>query len=133
MSDIPHILIAEDDADDRLMIGEVLDEIPRLVSYAFVCDGEELLVVLSHGASPSLILLDLNMPKIDGRQALQLIRSKPEFNHIPVIVFTTSVNQDDRARCLGLGANDYIAKPASYADMRRIVNALHRTWLSGSY
>lgn len=130
MNKEPHILIAEDDADDRLMIMEVLDESPETIRYTFASDGEALLDLLKPGPLPSLILLDLNMPKIDGRQALRIIRSEPGLQAVPVVVFTTSVNSDDRERCMVLGANDYIAKPSSYPEMRLIVRNLYHNWLN---
>lgn len=124
-----YIIIAEDDADDRLMIQEVLDESTLNINYKFAPDGEALINLLRNVPPPSLILLDLNMPKIDGRQALQMIKAERELQQIPIVIFTTSINQDDKDRCLKLGADDYIAKPSNYTDMRTIVSTLHARWL----
>lgn len=132
MSTDPFIIIAEDDADDRLMIQELLDESTAKIKYQFARDGEVLINLLKNDPLPSLILLDLNMPKIDGRQALQIIKSEQALKEIPVVILTTSINQDDKDRCIKLGAADYIAKPSNYGDMREIILRLNEKWLHAS-
>src|SRR5574339_1031418 len=99
----PTILMADDDLDDRLMMKEALDENNFSHSLHFVEDGAELLDYLHRRGkfvnegvlTPSLILLDLNMPKVDGREALSHIKSNVNFKHIPVIVLTTSHAEED--------------------------------------
>src|SRR5262245_29600376 len=95
------ILIAEDDADDRVLTKEAFDESRLLNEVHFVEDGEELLNYLERKSPyadaprPNLILLDLNMPKKDGREALKEIKSNPELRRIPVVVMTTSKAEED--------------------------------------
>ncbi|MES2689626.1 MAG: response regulator [Bacteroidota bacterium] len=132
MSKDPFIIIAEDDADDRLMIQEVLDESAVKINYQFARDGEILINLLKNNTIPSLILLDLNMPKIDGRQALQMIKAESSLQQIPIVILTTSINQDDKDRCFKLGADDYIAKPSNYNDMRIIISRLREKWLKNN-
>lgn len=130
MSKYPFIIIADDDADDRFMIQEILDESTEKINYQFARDGEILIGLLKGNTIPSLILLDLNMPKIDGRQALQIIKSERTLQQIPVVILTTSINQDDKDRCFELGAADYIAKPSNYTEMRGIIRRLREKWLT---
>ncbi len=128
------ILIAEDDPDDQLMLQDAFEESCRHCQLRFVCDGVELLdclTVISQNADtrlPDLLLLDLNMPLKDGRQALLEIRANPAFNTLPVVIMTTSNNDDDRNDCLAGGANDYLVKPASYRALLNTVRSLQTYW-----
>ena len=108
------ILVADDDADDRMMIEEALRENRLANDLHFVSDGEDLLDYLHHrgkfsdpvkNPKPGLILLDLNMPKKDGREALREIKSDPLLRGIPVIVLTTSKAEEDVYRTYDLGVN----------------------------
>src|SRR3989344_7405510 len=90
------ILIADDDPEDRQLIKEALEESHLLNEVHFVCDGEELMAYLTgHKPRPGLILLDLNMPKKDGREALREIKNNPDLKRIPVVVLTTSKAEED--------------------------------------
>jgi CheY-like chemotaxis protein len=132
------ILIAEDDPDDRLMAEEAFLECRVGVPLRFVSDGEELLDYLRRRGRyadaeehrpPALILLDLNMPRKDGRETLQEIKSDPELRHIPVVVLTTSSDEEDVLRSYRDGGNSFITKPASFNGMLDMVRSLEKYWL----
>jgi CheY-like chemotaxis protein len=131
------VLIAEDDPDDRLIIREALEEIGFSFEHHFVNDGDELMNVLLSGLEsgpdrtshlPVLILLDLNLPKKDGREALREIKSHPVLKKIPVVILTTSKNQEDVIYSYDSGANSYIVKPKSFDTMTSIMQTLKKYW-----
>ncbi|HIE05334.1 MAG TPA: response regulator [bacterium (Candidatus Stahlbacteria)] len=129
--------MAEDDEDDRQMAKEALQE-SRLANHLrFVFDGEELMDYLYHrgryadpasSPRPGLILLDLNMPRKDGREALREIKSDPELRRIPVVVLTTSDAEEDIIRSYDLGVNSFIKKPVTFSGMVEIMKALGNYW-----
>lgn len=131
------ILVAEDDPDDREMLCEAFAHTPAAVELRFVDDGLSLLHQLAQrpdgpsteAALPSLILLDLNMPGLDGREALRRLRADPRWRRIPVVVFTTSASQDDVDQVYALGGNSYITKPARMDDLVQLVRTLEHYWL----
>ena len=133
---ILNILMADDDADDRMMMKEALEENNFSHSLNFVQDGEELLDYLHKRGKfvdekvlrPSLILLDLNMPKIDGREALSHIKSHSIFKRIPVIVLTTSRAEEDIVRTYDLGVNSFICKPVHYKDLVLVAREIGNYW-----
>ena len=131
------ILMADDDADDRLLVQDALLECHLADYVRFVSDGEELMDYLlrqgkfSDPASapvPGLILLDLNMPRKDGREALLEIRSHAELRRIPVVVFTTSRADMDIGKIYDLGANSFVSKPVAFDALVKIMNALAHYW-----
>lgn len=131
------ILMADDDEDDRLMTKEALDEARLGNNLRFVEDGEELMDYLYHRGkftesanSPrsGLILLDLNMPKKDGREALKKIKSDPDLRMIPVVVLTTSDAEEDIYRTYNLGVNSFIKKSVSFEALVEIIKALTKYW-----
>jgi len=128
------ILIAEDDPDDQLMLQDAFREVCPQCELHFVGDGVALLDYLATGHAtgqqqlPGLLLLDLNMPLKDGRQALQDVRADPMFDGLPIVVLTTSNCEDDRRACLSAGADDYRVKPASYTELLNIVTSLQPYW-----
>jgi len=131
------VLVAEDDEDDRLMLEEAWRENHMANRLAFVRDGEELMDYLSgRGAFagphapplPGLILLDLNMPRKDGREALREIKASPSLRHIPVVVLTTSKLEEDVVRSYDLGVNSFITKPVSFEALVAVVRDLGRYW-----
>jgi CheY-like chemotaxis protein len=131
------ILMADDDADDRLMMKEAMNENRLKNDLRFVEDGEELMDYLLRRGSyespessprPGLILLDLNMPKKDGREALQEIKSHTDLRSIPVIVLTTSKAEEDVYRTYNLGVNSFVSKPVTFASLVDIVRELGRYW-----
>jgi CheY-like chemotaxis protein len=132
------VLVAEDDPDDRLFIKEAFRESGFLPDLRFVEDGEELMDYLRREGEyslpetsprPGLILLDLNLPKKDGREALAEIKADPDLRRFPVVVVTTSKVKEDILRCYDAGANSYITKPVRIADLLDAIKALGKYWL----
>lgn len=133
------ILVADDDADDRLMISEALDECRLANEVRFVEDGVELLAYLRRQGKyadtttsprPGLILLDLNMPKMDGREALREIKADPSLRRIPVVVMTTSKAEEDIYRTYDLGVSSYVAKPVSFEALVEVMKTIGRYWFN---
>jgi CheY-like chemotaxis protein len=133
------VLMADDDEDDRLMTKEALDETPLGSNLQFVEDGEELLDYLfqrnkysdpEKAPRPDLILLDLNMPKKDGREALKEIKESPELRNIPVVVLTTSKAEEDIYRTYELGVNSFISKPVTFEGMVETMKTLSLYWFN---
>ncbi|RFM28625.1 response regulator [Deminuibacter soli] len=130
------ILIAEDDADDRFLIQTAFEEKGFNDRIEFVENGVELLSFLQNIAVtakeeqnfPGFILLDLNMPKKDGREVLKEIKQHPLYKKIPVIVFTTTRNELEIKRCYELGANTYIVKPISFEALLKVVDDIRSYW-----
>ncbi len=131
------ILMADDDEDDRLMTKEAFKEARLANDLRFVVDGEELLDYLHHRGKysghddaprPGLILLDLNMPRKDGREALREIKSDPNLRRIPIVVLTTSKAEEDIYRSYDLGVNSFITKPVSFEGLVYVVTALAKYW-----
>ncbi|MBL9084389.1 MAG: response regulator [Planctomycetales bacterium] len=132
------ILMADDDADDRLMTREAFEASRLANDLKFVENGVELLDYLyrrgkySDPASsprPSIILLDLNMPKKDGREALEEIKKDPNLRGIRVIILTTSKAEEDIYRTYDLGAASYITKPVTFESLVDIIRTLGKYWL----
>jgi len=127
----PFILIAEDDVDDRMLLQTAFDEGNIDVKIEFVGNGSELLDFLEENTRyPHIILLDLNMPKKDGRETLRELKQHAIFKKIPVIVFTTTKNENEIARCYELGANTYVVKPDSFESLRKIAANLAEYWFN---
>jgi CheY-like chemotaxis protein len=131
------ILLAEDDEDDYLLIAEALEESRLANKVHWVKDGEELLDYLyrrgnyaepGESPRPGIILLDLNMPRKDGREALKEIKSDPGLRKIPVIVLTTSKAEEDILRSYDLGVNSFIRKPVQFEAFVEIVKVLGKYW-----
>jgi CheY-like chemotaxis protein len=129
--------MADDDAEDRLMTAEALVESRMGNPIEFVENGEDLLDYLrkqgryaepAHAPRPGLILLDLNMPRKDGREALAEMKADPDLRQIPVVVLTTSHSADDLHNVYGLGANSYIAKPVTFQGLVEAVKRLGEYW-----
>lgn len=132
------ILIADDDADDRVMIEDAFRDSGLCNPLRFAADGEELMDYLHRRGQfadataypmPGLILLDLNMPLKDGREALREIKSDPTLRQTPVVVLTTSRAPEDIARSYQNGANAFITKPGGYLALLEMVQNLSRYWL----
>ncbi|MGJ6126925.1 response regulator [Mycolicibacterium sp. Y3] len=123
------ILLVEDDAGDELITREAFEH-NKIKNNLYVArDGEEGLDFLyrrgpyADAPTPDLILLDLNLPKYDGRQVLEQIKSDPELRHIPVVVLTTSAAEEDILRSYKLHANAYVTKPV---DLDQFLNAVRQ-------
>jgi two-component system, response regulator len=132
------ILMADDDADDRQMTQEAFTESHLANDLRFVEDGEELLDYLKRRGKyvdpvssprPGLILLDLNMPRKDGREALREIKKDPALKNIRVVVLTTSRAEEDIYRSYDLSAASYITKPVTFSSLLDIVQTLGKYWL----
>ena len=137
MSSSITILCAEDDPDDRMLMADALKESRLANELHFVEDGVELMAYLNredrwsdptNSPRPGLLLLDLNMPRKDGREALAEIRADERFRSIPVVVLTTSSAEVDIARSYGIGANSYIIKPVSFDGLVQVLRDLGRYW-----
>ena len=130
------LLLAEDDSDDRLLIKDALEECQWPGELRCVENGEELLdYLLRRGAykganspRPGLILLDLNMPRKDGRQALHEIKADPVLRRIPVVILTTSRADADIDTSYDLGANSFIPKPVQFDDLVNVIRLLGQYW-----
>lgn len=123
------ILVADDDEEDRQLIKEALEESRLRNPLDFVHDGEELMKRLTDGKDlPGLILLDLNMPKKDGREALKEIKSNPKLKYIPVIILTTSQAEEDICRTYNLGVNSFITKPVTFSALVDVLNKVAQYW-----
>lgn len=130
------ILMADDDADDRLLTREAFQENKLKNDLKFVEDGEQLMDYLLHrngydannAPRPGLILLDLNMPRKDGRQALKEIKSNPALKRIPIVVLTTSKAEEDIIKSYELGVNSFITKPVSFDSLVKVTARLGHYW-----
>lgn len=130
------ILMADDDPDDQLMAKEAFEENRMLNGLYFVNDGEELLDYLMHRGKytpenaprPDLILLDLNMPKKDGRMALRELKEDASLRRIPVVVLTTSKSDEDVIKSYDLGVSSFITKPVTFEDLVQVTREIGRYW-----
>lgn len=131
------ILMADDDADDRRLTRDALEDSRLANDLRFVENGEELLDYLRHQGKytdpetaprPGLILLDLNMPRKDGRTALKEMKSDPDLRQIPITVLTTSKADEDIFRSYDLGVNSYIVKPVTFEALVDILQTLEKYW-----
>ncbi len=131
------ILMADDDDDDFLLTQKALKQSKLLNTLCRVKDGEELMEYLrgegrykdyAPCARPGVILLDLNMPRKDGREALREIKSDPELRDIPVVVFTTSKAEEDIYKSYQLGVNSFITKPVTFEGLIQVMQALGKYW-----
>jgi len=131
------ILVADDDEEDRMLVKEALEESRLINAVHFVEDGEELINFLRNKGKysdkkkypkPGLILLDLNMPKKDGRQALKEIKEDPELRLTPIVVLSTSKAEEDVLKTYNLGVSSFITKPVSFAALVDIMKTLGKYW-----
>ncbi|MBA4741587.1 MAG: response regulator [Azoarcus sp.] len=134
---MPVVLLADDDADDRLLTQDAFAHGSLVCELRTVCDGVELFdYLLRRGKyaapavtpEPALILLDLNMPRMDGREALVRLRADETLRHIPVIVLTTSKSDDDIVGSYVAGSNSFITKPVSFAGLVEAMRAVGHYW-----
>ena len=130
------ILICDDDEDDLYLVKSVFDDTKFGNHTVYLKNGVELLDYLKNNkndTSVGLVLMDLNMPKMDGREALKMIKNSPEFKHIPVIILTTSNSPQDIHQCYELGANCFITKPSSYEGLSDAIQTLSKFWFELSH
>lgn len=132
------ILLADDDQDDWILLRSAMQETGIPLELRTVVDGEELMEYLQRrgrytdqrlAPEPNLILLDLNMPRKDGREALAEIKADPALRRIPIVVFTTSRENQDIVRCYELGASSYVTKPCSFGGMLEMAKTIGNYWL----
>jgi CheY-like chemotaxis protein len=133
----PVVLYAEDDPDDRLLAQMAYRESGAANPLVLVADGEEALEYLrrvgrhaerSDSTQPGIVLLDLNMPGIDGRETLRIIRNDPALRRIPVVILTTSAAEVDIAASYDAGANTYIVKPIAFSSLVHLFDRLCDYW-----
>ena len=131
------ILVAEDDPDDRMLTIRALEQNRLANDIKWVEDGEKLMDYLHRRGTyadaesaprPGLILLDLNMPRMDGREALQAIKADPDLRRIPVVVLTTSRAERDVVQSYDLGVNAFITKPVTFEELARAISVLGNFW-----
>lgn len=128
------ILMAEDDPEDQLLVRDAFEEAHLANRLTMVNDGEELMDYLcrrppyEEAARPNIILLDLNMPRKDGREALKEIKGSTELRRIPVVVLTTSSAEEDIVRSYDLGVSSYIRKPVTFDKLVDVVRTFGRYW-----
>jgi CheY-like chemotaxis protein len=132
------ILMADDDEDDRILTADALKRSRLINDMRFVVDGDDLMQYLrGQGAyaaggipapRPGLILLDLNMPKKDGREALAEIKGDPVLRRIPVVVLTTSKAEEDIVRTYDLGVNSFVSKPVTFEELAAVMRTLACYW-----
>ena len=132
------ILIADDDEDDRMLIADAFEEARLTNPVDFVKDGEELMDYLNRVGdyshlteddTPGIILLDLNMPKKDGRTALKEIREDEKLRNIPIVVLTTSKSEEDVLKTYNLGVNSFITKPVTFERLVEVVQIIGKYWI----
>lgn len=130
--------MADDDEDDRLLTQDALAESRVLNELHFVEDGVELLEYLERKGKfedkavsprPGLILLDLNMPRMDGREALEAIKGNPNLKGIPVVILTTSKQEEGMVKGYNLGAASYITKPVTFDGLVDLMKTLGKYWV----
>ena len=131
------ILMADDDADDCLLVQEALRETGQTHDLRIVRDGEELMDYLRRRGDyetprtsprPDLILLDLKMPRKDGREALRELKADPRLRIIPIVVLTTSIAKDDIGFCYRIGVNSYVTKPSTFRGLVDLMLTLEKYW-----
>ena len=127
------VLIVDDDPDDREAIRDAFYESNRQLDYVFFTGADDMMRYLADakaGSYPAVILLDLNMPGMDARDALKQVKTSQELRHIPVVVLTTSSSQHDKHTSYSLGANCFITKPDTFNKLVRITESIARLWVA---
>jgi len=127
----PFILIVDDDGDDREIMRDAFAAVSDAYAFEFFDNGEKLIRFLEDGEGPHpyLILLDLNMPGMDGRQTLREVKAHSEWATMPTIIMTTSSSRRDRQECYELGANLFITKPDTFNRLVETARAMALLWL----
>ncbi|WP_276504310.1 response regulator [Terrimonas pollutisoli] len=121
------ILLGEDDIDDEDLLKEIFSDIDNSIALQFINTGRKVLSVLeamSSGQLPSLIVLDYNMPELNGAEILKILKDNPRYDHIPKVIWSTSGSDVYKKKCLELGAKEYVIKPSSINDLSAIARRL---------
>jgi chemotaxis family two-component system response regulator Rcp1 len=135
---MPEILLVDDNPADSDLTWMVLARSTRQNHISAVYDGEQAMAFLhrsgkhSNAVRPQLVVLDLNLPRKDGRMVLDEVKADPELRKIPVVIFTTSRSGRDIARCYELGANCYVSKPGNLDDFRSVVRSIEDFWFGSA-
>lgn len=124
MSSIKNIVIADDDADDVEMFQSAIDETCPDIELSVATDGAKLIKLLEKMPTPDAIFLDLNMPNKSGKECLEEIRANDDFDDVPIVILSTSNQQDEIKFCLNNGANHYFVKPNSYSGLKNIIESI---------
>lgn len=123
------VWVVDDDQDDQLFIRSAFSQLRPPIQVTTLDDGEELLLHIEKTPSlPHLILLDLNMPRLNGFETLARLRDLPTYSQLPVIVLTTSSSQEEREKALAAGASAFFTKPTTYADIIKLAGEIARRW-----
>jgi CheY-like chemotaxis protein len=123
------VFVADDDEDDRLLMKIAFDRYCPEAKIEFAVDGLHLMAALSESrARPCLIILDLNMPRLNGLESLQILRANLVYIRTPIIVFSTSDNEHDKSKAHAKGASEYIVKPINMDALADLVNKLKEDW-----
>jgi CheY-like chemotaxis protein len=114
-------MLADDDGDDIEMFRSAINECSLNIKVSTAGDGRRLIDLLEAEPSPDVIVLDLNMPRMNGYDCLKAIRKNEKYNNVPIIIFSTCALEKDIDYCLGNGANHYIVKPSNFNDLKKLV------------
>ncbi|WP_246581162.1 response regulator [Deinococcus aestuarii] len=133
--DMPgHLLIVEDQPNDVELARAALALSQVGCEVSVARDGTEALDLLRQpGPCPNLILLDLNLPGVGGQEVLTAVRANPAWRHVPVVIFTTSDEPQDRAACAAAGADEYVLKPGGFGELIDLFNSLGQRWLTAEH
>ncbi|MBI3475883.1 MAG: response regulator [Acidobacteria bacterium] len=130
------VLLVDDNPADLDLIREALSGVDHKPAVSIVQDGELAIAFLTHSGQfrgvsrPDLVILDLNLPRKDGRAVLANVKGDPNLRSIPIVLFTTSGSRQDVIDCYALGANCYVSKPGSLDEFRKAVQSIQRFWLA---
>ncbi|TAE22997.1 MAG: response regulator [Cytophagales bacterium] len=124
------IVVVDDDADDQFLIRNVFQQTNPAIEVVTLSDGDEVMPYLNTQPSlPELVLLDLNMARQNGMQTLATLRQDGRYGKLPVVIYSTSSNPQERARALASGASDFITKPGDYNDLLKLARRLQKEWI----
>lgn len=131
------LVYIDDDEDDILVLAEVLSQINNDIECISAVDAQDGLDLLEKGDPPHYIFLDINMPRISGKQCLQYIRTNPRYDHVPVVMLSTSTSDSDIKECMALGATAFLVKPSDLPTFSEKLRALfagihHQAMLRGT-
>jgi len=132
LSATPFVLMVDDDEDDCMLARNAFEACGAPCAFECIEDGGALLPYLSRSQHPALILLDINMPLMNGFEVLKEIKSIPTFRNIPVVIVTTSGEAEDMAYCRKLGADAFLTKPSRFGDWVNMMKSLTYAWLEAS-
>jgi two-component system response regulator len=125
----PGLLVAEDSQEDRVLLRAALKDAKISVPLEFAADGQDLLEQLrACEVLPGLVMMDLNMPRMNGRECLKAMRAEPRLAVVPVVILSTSSNRQDVVDCYDLGANSFVVKPFDYGEFVKLVGGLCLYW-----